>query len=44
MTDLGAIGKAVDIVLTASRGKIQDPTGGALYFYAHDKVKPSWPR
>ena len=30
MTDLDAIGKAVDIALAASRGKIKDPTGGAL--------------
>jgi N-acetylmuramoyl-L-alanine amidase len=42
MTDLDAIGKAVDIALAASRGKIKDPTGGALYYYAHDKVKPYW--
>jgi N-acetylmuramoyl-L-alanine amidase len=42
MTDLDAIGKAVDIALAASRGKIKDPTGGALHFYAHDKVRPSW--
>jgi N-acetylmuramoyl-L-alanine amidase len=42
MTDLDAIGKAVDIALAASRGKIKDPTGGALHFYAHDKVRPYW--
>jgi spore germination cell wall hydrolase CwlJ-like protein len=42
MTDLDAIGKAVDIVLAASRAEIKDPTGGALHFYAHDKVKPRW--
>ena len=29
MTDLDAIGKAVDIALDASQGKIKDPTGGA---------------
>jgi spore germination cell wall hydrolase CwlJ-like protein len=44
MTDLDAIGKAVDIALAASRGRIKDPTGGALHFYAHDKVKPYWSR
>jgi hypothetical protein len=42
MTDLDAIGKAVDITLAASRGKIKDLTGGALHFYAHAKVKPHW--
>jgi spore germination cell wall hydrolase CwlJ-like protein len=42
MRDLEAIGKAVDIALAASQGKIKDPTGGALHFYAHDKVKPHW--
>jgi N-acetylmuramoyl-L-alanine amidase len=42
MTELDAIGKAVDIALVVSRGKIKDPTGGALHFYAHDKVNPYW--
>jgi spore germination cell wall hydrolase CwlJ-like protein len=42
MTDLGAIGKAVDIALAAARGRIKDPTGGALHYYAHDRVKPYW--
>jgi spore germination cell wall hydrolase CwlJ-like protein len=42
MKDLDAIGKAVDIALAASRSKIKDPTGGALHFYAHDRVKPYW--
>jgi spore germination cell wall hydrolase CwlJ-like protein len=42
MTDPAAIQKAVDIALAASREKIKDPTGGALHFYAHDKVKPYW--
>jgi N-acetylmuramoyl-L-alanine amidase len=42
MTDLGAIAKAVDIALAASRGRIKDPTGGALHYFAHHKVKPYW--
>ena len=42
LTDLGAIAKAVDITLAASRGKIKDPTGGALHYYAHEQVKPYW--
>ena len=42
MTELDAIGKAVDVALAASRCKIKDPTGGALHYYAHDNVKPYW--
>jgi N-acetylmuramoyl-L-alanine amidase len=42
MTDLDAVGKAVDIALAALRGKIKDPTGGALHFYAHERVRPYW--
>jgi N-acetylmuramoyl-L-alanine amidase len=42
MTDLDAIGKAVDIALAALRGKSKDPTGGALNYYAHHKVRPNW--
>jgi N-acetylmuramoyl-L-alanine amidase len=44
MMDIDAIGKAVDVALAASRGKIKDPTGGALHFYAHNKVRPVWSR
>jgi spore germination cell wall hydrolase CwlJ-like protein len=44
MTDLDAIGKAVDLALAASQGRIKDPTCGALHFYAHDKVRPYWSR
>jgi spore germination cell wall hydrolase CwlJ-like protein len=44
MTDLNAIGKAVDIALAVSRGKVKDPTGGALHYYAQNKVKPRWAR
>jgi spore germination cell wall hydrolase CwlJ-like protein len=42
MTDPDAIGKAVDVTLAASRGTIEDPTGGALHYYAHEKVRPRW--
>ncbi|MGH8064913.1 MAG: cell wall hydrolase [Candidatus Entotheonellia bacterium] len=42
MMDLDAIGKAVDTALAVSRGRIKDPTGGALHYYAHDKVRPHW--
>jgi N-acetylmuramoyl-L-alanine amidase len=44
MTDEDAIGKAVDIALAVSRDRIKDPTGGALHYYAHDRVKPHWSR
>jgi spore germination cell wall hydrolase CwlJ-like protein len=44
MTDLDALGRAVDIALAVSRGKIKDPTGGALHYFAHRKVKPRWSR
>jgi hypothetical protein len=30
MTDLDAIGKAVDIALAATRGKIKDPAGRCI--------------
>ena len=42
MTVLDAIGKAVDIALAVSRGRIKDPTGGALHFYAYGRVRPYW--
>jgi spore germination cell wall hydrolase CwlJ-like protein len=42
MTDPRAIQKAVDIALAVSRGKIKDPTGGALHYFAHKRVKPAW--
>jgi N-acetylmuramoyl-L-alanine amidase len=42
MTDLDAIGRAVDVALAASRGKIKDPTGGSMHYFAHRKVKPDW--
>jgi spore germination cell wall hydrolase CwlJ-like protein len=42
MTDLDAIGKAVEIALAASRSKVKDPTGGALHYFAHRKVRPDW--
>jgi spore germination cell wall hydrolase CwlJ-like protein len=42
MTDLNAIQKAVDVALAVSRGKVRDVTGGALNYYAHKRVKPSW--
>ena len=42
MTDLQAIQKAVDIALAISRGKIKDPTGGSMHYFAHKKVKPAW--
>jgi spore germination cell wall hydrolase CwlJ-like protein len=44
MMDMDAIGHAVDITLAVARGRIEDPTGGALHYYAHDKVKPQWVR
>ena len=44
MTDLPAIEKAVDIALAVTRGKIKDPTGGSLHYYAHRKVRPVWAR
>ena len=42
MTDRDAIGKAVDIALAVSRGRIKDPTAGALHYFAHRKVRPDW--
>jgi spore germination cell wall hydrolase CwlJ-like protein len=42
MTDPQAIQKAVDIALAVSRGKIKDPTDGALHYFAHKRVKPYW--
>jgi spore germination cell wall hydrolase CwlJ-like protein len=44
MTDPEAIEKAVDIALAVSRGKIKDPTGGSLHYYAHRKARPNWAR
>ena len=42
MTDLDAIGRAVDVALAASRSKIKDPTGGSMHYFAHEKVRPAW--
>jgi spore germination cell wall hydrolase CwlJ-like protein len=42
MADPQAIERAVDVALAASRGKINDPTGGSMHYYAHRKVKPNW--
>jgi N-acetylmuramoyl-L-alanine amidase len=42
ITDLVAIEKAVDIALAVTRGRIKDPTGGSLHYYAHKKVRPAW--
>jgi Cell Wall Hydrolase len=42
MTDLDAIGKAVDAALAASRDKIKNPASGALHYYVHDRVRPYW--
>jgi spore germination cell wall hydrolase CwlJ-like protein len=42
MTDLQAIQKAVDIALAVTRGKIKDPTGGSMHYFAHKRVKPAW--
>jgi spore germination cell wall hydrolase CwlJ-like protein len=42
MNDPAAIQKAVDIALAVSRGKIKDPTGGALHYFAHRKARPTW--
>jgi N-acetylmuramoyl-L-alanine amidase len=42
MTDLDAIQKAVDVSLAVMRGKIQDPTGGSMHYFAHRKVRPAW--
>jgi spore germination cell wall hydrolase CwlJ-like protein len=42
MTNLPAIQKAVDVALAVSRGKVADPTGGSLNFYAHHKARPAW--
>ena len=42
MTDPRAIQKAVDIALAVSRGKIKDPTGGSMHYFAHKRVKPYW--
>ena len=42
MTDLPAIEKAVDTALAVTRGRIKDPTGGSMHYFAHDKVRPAW--
>ena len=34
----------MDIALAVSRGKMKDPTGRSLHYYAQDKVKPYWAR
>jgi N-acetylmuramoyl-L-alanine amidase len=42
MMDPRAIQKAVDIALAVTRGKIKDPTGGSMHYFAHKRVKPAW--
>jgi spore germination cell wall hydrolase CwlJ-like protein len=42
VTDMKAVSKAVDIALAVVRGKIPDPSGGALHFYNPAIAKPAW--
>jgi hypothetical protein len=44
LTDLDALGRAVDSALAVSRGKIKAPNGGARYSYTHHKVQSRWSR
>lgn len=42
MDDVMSIKKSVDIALLVAKGKVRNPIGNALNYYAHNKVKPYW--
>ena len=40
--EVGGLARGAGRFMYPGRGKIKDPTGGALHYFAHRKARPNW--